>query len=33
VNACMDRVQVRRTGDGTCVTMTSRPVPLQHVDA
>jgi len=33
VNACMDRVQVRRSGGGTCVTMTSRPVPLQTVDA
>jgi anti-sigma regulatory factor (Ser/Thr protein kinase) len=33
VNACMDRVQIRRTGGGTCVTMTSRPVPLQNVDA
>jgi hypothetical protein len=29
----MDRVQIRHTGGGTCVTMTSRPVPLQHVDA
>lgn len=33
VNACMDRVQIRRSGSGTCVTMTSRPVPLQDVDA
>lgn len=33
VNACMDRVQIRRTGGGTSVTMTSRPVPLQNVDA
>ena len=29
VNACMDRVQVRRAGGATSVTMTSRPVPLR----
>lgn len=28
VHACMDRVRIRRTGTGTVVTMTSRPVPL-----
>ncbi len=28
VGACMHRVQVRHRGDGTRVTMTSRPVPL-----
>ena len=33
VNACMDRVQIRRAGGGTSVTMTSRPVPLCNTAA
>jgi anti-sigma regulatory factor (Ser/Thr protein kinase) len=33
VNACMDRVQIRRSESGTSVTMTSRPVPLPNAAA
>lgn len=29
VNACMDRVRIKPGQGGTCVTMTSRPVPLR----